>query len=111
MLAAVAQVLPPPTKKGAGKNNKLNFPWLKMAHLGPPFYPKIPPQIVYVGSFSAESRFFPGNEAHHFIWGPKVVLRGDEKVYVEILSSCSTISRYAKNVSRIQFGDSLLVPF
>ena len=41
------------SKKRAGKNNKLNFLWPKMA-----CFPKIPPS-------------FPGNEAHTFFLGPQ----------------------------------------
>ena len=32
---------------GAGKNNKLNFLWPKMARLGPLFWAQNPPEKVY----------------------------------------------------------------
>ena len=38
-----------PSEFRAGKNNKLNFLWPKMARLGPPFDAKNPPEKVYVG--------------------------------------------------------------
>ena len=47
------------------ENNKLNVLWPKMARLGPPFGPKIPPERVYV----VRLRPFPGNKAHKlFSW-------------------------------------------
>ena len=42
----------------ARKNFKLNFLWPKMAHFGPRFDPKIPPEKVPF------LRSFPGDEAH-----------------------------------------------
>ena len=62
----------------AGKSNKLNFLWPKMARLGALFDPKIPPKkFMWVPVL----RPFPGNEAHKlfpggpkwgcFGWGPK----------------------------------------
>ena len=55
----------------AGKNNKLNFLWPKMARLGPSFGPPKAPETVYV--YVPLLRSFPGNEAHKlfFFWGPK----------------------------------------
>ena len=66
----------------AGKNNKLNFLWPKMARLGPPFDTKIPPKKFMWVPFL---RSFPGNETRKlFSGGPKWrVLGGDQKVYVE----------------------------
>ena len=64
----------------AGKNNKLNFLWPKMACLGPFFLtPKSTPKkfmwVPFLGPF-------PGNEAHKlFSGGPKWgVLGGGQKV-------------------------------
>ena len=55
----------------AGKNNKLNFLWPKMARLGPPFWPQNCPENVYVGVPFLRS--FPGSEAHKlFFRGPKM---------------------------------------
>ena len=48
------------------KNNKLNSLWPKTACLGPSFWPKNPPENVYVGPSFA---FFPRNEAHELFPG------------------------------------------
>ena len=69
--------------KGRKKNNKLNFPWPKMARLGPPFWPQNPPPKKLCGSLvcilSQEMRHI-----NFLLGGPKrAVLGGGQKVYVE----------------------------
>ena len=49
-----------------GRNDKLNFLWQKMAHLGPRFDPPNPPEkFMWVPFLSS----FPGSEAHRLFSG------------------------------------------